>query len=256
MIVVNSIKKFFIVILFAPSICIAEINSVNAKFPAKPSLVPNVLLGVKRSNWKTFGLSCKLLDETITQYRKDDYWGHFGGDIEGKQDWYDCLKDIKKTQEALRLFRELRPKLLTCRDKIQKHTGKRFPLFTLNYALHKNQHGNYKFNNNTLYAIDINSTYRILQLLPSGVGLFCDTDDKWMPILLIPPKNVVLQENSYINQQVDYYSYDGIKTYTNTDGFKKQAFVFKGYRDQEFRRLWIQSVEALQQFKNANVKGM
>lgn len=245
-------------ILVFTSQCLAEINSVDAEFPAKPSLVPDKLLGVKRENWKTFSYACSSLDQDITLYSDRDRWGTVQGVPQAKINWKDCLEAIKTVKTSLVIYADAKKKVEAIRGSISKETGKKFPLNSLNWGISLHVNNEKRLDKTTLYAIDVyGCRHRVLQKFNDGTVLFADTNNRWPPIYFLPPSKVEVKEGSYINAVADFYSFEGIKKYKNRRGFEREALVLKGYRHSDFRKEYVRAIEARQWLKgDVNTKGM
>lgn len=236
-----------VLLLTCSSAGVAEVDSVDAAFPEKPSMVPEKLLGVGRDNWRTFGISCSSLDEEISLYADDDRWGTVFGETSAKMHWVNCLESIQDVKNALRVWKETKPKVFSIRDAIADQHSKEFPLITINRGIANHLRDESTLDKDTLYAIDVyRPRYRILQKFENGEALFVDTEGQWPAVYFVAPDGVSLKEGVYINGVADYYSYRGIAEYLNRDGFERKAFVFKGYTDSKFREVYVRAVEARQ----------
>lgn len=234
-----------VLLLNSPSLCFAEVDSVDAEFPEKPSMVPGTLLGVDRDNWRTFGVSCSSLDDAISRYAEDDRWGTFYGEPDAKIHWTNCLESIEKIKSALEMWKKTRPKVVSIRNSIADRHGKSFPLKPINWGISNHLSNQKNLDKNILYAINVyRPRYRILQKFENQEALFADTEGEWPPVYFIAPGGVVLDEGEYLNAVADYYSYQGVYEYLNRDGFERKAFIFKGHTDSSFRGLYTRAVEA------------
>ena len=237
---------------------LAEINSVDAEFPEKPSLVPEKLLGVKRENWKTFNNSCSWFDQHLTLYSDQDRWATSQGVPGAKINWKSCLEAINTVKKSLVIYGDAKKKVDAMRDSISKETGKRFLLDSLNRGVSLHINNEKRLDATTLYAIDVYwCRHRVLQKFDDGTALFADTKNKWPPIYLLPPRGVDVKEGSYINTVADFYSFEGVKKYKNKSGFEREALVFKGYRHADFRKEYVKAMEAEQWLEgDVNTNGM
>lgn len=228
-------------------------------FPERPSDVPEKIYGVEQENWKTFGVSCSSLSDAISRNKNgNDRWSKSFGEIPAKTHWISCLESIRRVKSALAQWRDLKPEVEGIRDTIAEKHNKEFPLIPLATAIGKHVHGDAKLSRNHLYTINVfRPRYKVIQKLPDGGGLFIDTRGKFPPVYFRPRDGQEIREGVPINQVASYYSFLGTTTYTNRNGFKREAFVFGGYEDKEFRSKYSEAIKAHQWIRgDVNTSGM
>lgn len=248
------------------------------KMPSDPSQI-NVLLGVDRKNWSTFGSEfgdCHKLNEWLNEdkqnfiaqnkrkskkYLTDNEGNNYTkkeSDIETT--FYSCLSDIRFTKAQVVNYKKYR-ELIKSRDIpriLSKHKGFNEPKYTLRTMIRRNINDNVAPDKKDIYLIDVyRNSYVILQMIDDNTALFYDTQGKWPAIYFIAPDKSKLKEGATINNVADYYTFEGVYSYKNSQGFDRQAYIIRGHLDHDLRTDTINYFYAKQWVDgDVNIDGM
>lgn len=249
----------------------------EVKMPTVASKIKKIL-GVPAKNWSTFGSSFSDCPELYKWSKeKQKYFKNQNSrkskkyltNNEGKSytlkeseietTFYSCLSEIRflksqvsenKKYKNIMLKNDI-PRLL------KKHPGFNAPKSSLNSMIYKNISDGVIPNKNDIYFIDMyKNTYVILQKTNNNTALFYDTKGKWPSIYFIASTERALKEKMPINNAADYYTFEGVYTYKNNQGFERQAYKIKGHIDPVFRTNSLSYFYTKQWLKDKNIKGM
>ena len=213
------------------------------------------LLGVPRANWSTFGPSysdCPRLNEWVGgKYTLEE------SEIEAI--FYKCLSDIRFIKSQLSEYNKYRKRLLENdipRLK-ERHPGFNAPRFSLNAMIYKYINDGVYPDKKDIFFIDMyKNTYVILQMIDKNSALFYDTNGQWPSIYFLAPEGRPLKEGVALNNAADYYTFEGVYTYKNRQGFDRQAYIIRGHLDPEFRSNSMSFFYTQQWLKDKNIDGM
>lgn len=227
------------------------------KMPTQASEI-QILLGVKKDNWSTFDSGygdCQKLDKWSKEdqeyfssqnaRKSKKYLTKNSGESytlkESKIEttFYSCLSKIQFIKLQVSERKKYR-KLLKEDDiprLLKKHQGFNAPKSTLNSMVYKNVNENIYPSKKDIFLIDMyKNTYVILQMTAQTTALFYDTDGKWPSIFFIAPSDRLLKEGVALNNAADYYTFEGVKSYKNRQGFDRQAYIIRGHTDADLRK--------------------
>lgn len=98
-------RSIFLLLLFyiMTSVSSAEVTSIDAPIPAKPSAVPDKLLGIPRQEWKILSANCRRFDVRLAVSKEMgfDEWGNFVAHSTALHYWRNCLKEIDQAKHSI-----------------------------------------------------------------------------------------------------------------------------------------------------------